>query len=102
MGLVIITTNAIPPDAGCTVPVSCMSTMFQRNGSANEVETAIAIVTGEEPRKCRKIRLTSAPKKFPPMTFRGWAKGLSGALKINTLVAPNGAISNGEFVFTVR
>ena len=94
MGLVIITTNAIPPDAGCTVPVSCIS--------AIEVETAIAIVTGEEPKKCRNIRLTSAPKRFPPMTFRGCANGLSGKLKITTLVAPNGAISNGEFVFTVR
>ena len=94
LGWVIITTKAIAPDGGCTVLVSCIMPIV--------TDTAIPMARGEAPKKCRIVRLTSAPKTFPPMTLRGCANGLSGAPKIKTLVAPNGAINKGEFVSIVR
>lgn len=93
-GRVIITTKATAPAGGCNVPVSCVMPIVS--------DTAMPMTRGEAPKKCRSVRLTSAPKTFPPMTLRGCANGLSGAPKIKTLVAPNGAISKGEFVSIVR
>jgi hypothetical protein len=49
--------------------------------------------SGVDPSRQKTDRPATVEIKWPPMTLRGWARGLCGIAKTSTQLAPNGAIN---------